>query len=158
VLVGGSVVIGVGTGVGVGVDEGGGDGGGGEGVFAGGLGAAGVGRFVGVTVLGFTVVDGTGETRVRCGPTCERACCDGLGIAGAWTTLLRPGPGPSAIPCGVGEVASRRGINAPPPTAIASRRAETTRSFPLMFSPSPADNIPTRTIGRREDSLEIGGS
>jgi hypothetical protein len=65
----------------------------------------------------------------------------GLGAAGACTTL-RPGPGPSAIPTGAAGFASRRGMSAPPATAIASRSAATTRSLRLMLSPSPADNIP----------------
>jgi hypothetical protein len=64
-----------------------------------------------------------------------------LGTAGAWTTL-RLGPGPSAIPTGAAGLASKRGISAPPATAIASRSAAMTRSLRLMLFPSPADNIP----------------
>ena len=80
----------------------------------------------------------------------------GFGIAGARTTL-RPGPGPRAMPKGEDGVPSRRGISAPPATAIARRSAATTRSFRLMLFPPPADNIPRRTIGRRGDSLDIQG-
>jgi hypothetical protein len=65
----------------------------------------------------------------------------GLGAAGAWTTL-RPGPGPKAIPTGAAGFASRRGMSAPPATAIASRSAAMTRSLRLMLFPPPADNIP----------------
>jgi diguanylate cyclase (GGDEF)-like protein len=49
-------------------------------------------------------------------------------------------------------------MSAPPATAIASKSAAETRSFPLMLLPPPADNIPTRAIGRRGAALEIRGS
>jgi hypothetical protein len=78
--------------------------------------------------------DTTGATRAALGAI-ERAPtrCAGPGIAGARTTLrLGAGPGPSATPAGVGDEASRRGMRAPPTTAIASRRAATARSFWLM--------------------------
>ena len=74
-------------------------------------------------------------------PRDRAALCGSLGAAGAWTTL-RPGPGPSAIPTGAAGFASRRGMSAPPATAIASRSVATTLSLRLMLSPSPADNIP----------------
>jgi len=45
------------------------------------------------------------------------------------------------MPSEVGGDASSRGISAPPATAIASNSAATKRSFPLMFSPFPADNF-----------------
>jgi diguanylate cyclase (GGDEF)-like protein len=49
-------------------------------------------------------------------------------------------------------------MTAPPATAIASNNAATIRSLRLMFSPPPADNFPSRTIGRREDTLETRGA
>ena len=75
-------------------------------------------------------------------------------MVGAWTTL-RPGPGASATPSGVAGDASRRGINAPPTTATASNSPAITSSLRLMFLPSPADNYPQGSIGRRGDWLEI---
>jgi hypothetical protein len=97
--------------------------------------------------VGWTVTGATGAVEVTAGWTgvevaCrETAWCGGFGLAGACTTL-GPGPGPSAIPKGVDGDASRRGINAPPATATTSSSPAITRSFRLMYSPSPADNLP----------------
>jgi hypothetical protein len=59
------------------------------------------------------------------------------------------------MPNGAAEEPSRRGINAPPATAIASNNAAITRSLALMLFLPPADNFPRGTIGRRDASLEI---
>jgi hypothetical protein len=61
------------------------------------------------------------------------------------------------MPRGAEGDASRCGINALPTTATVSRSPAITRSFRLMFLPSPADNFPEGTIGRRDASLEIEG-
>src|SRR3954447_2054909 len=61
------------------------------------------------------------------------------------------------MPRGTAGDASRRGITAPPPTAIASNSPAITNSLRLMLSPPPADNYPQGTIGRRGDSLELQG-
>src|SRR5207253_2263443 len=82
-----------------------------------------------------------------------RASVDVILVAVA-TTTLRPGTGPIATPREVTGAERRRGINATPTTAIASRSAATARSFRLMPLPSPADNIPTGSIGRKGASLE----
>lgn len=99
-------------------------------------------------MVGAGTLDTTGEGRTAfCGDEFGRAepWLGGFGIEGAWTTL-RLGPGPSAIPSGAdGAAPSRRGITAPPATAIASRRAAITLSLPLMSSPPPADTISQRT-------------
>jgi hypothetical protein len=73
-------------------------------------------------------------------------------IVGATTTLL-PGPGSIARPREVTGAERRRGINATPTTAIASRKAATTRSLRLMPLPSSGDNIPRGSIGRMDVSL-----
>jgi hypothetical protein len=80
----------------------------------------------------------------------------GVWIVGAWTM---PGAGfsPSAMPSAVAGDASSRGNNAPPTTATTSNSPAITRSVRLMFPPSPADNFPEATIGRRDGSLEIEG-
>ena len=62
------------------------------------------------------------------------------------------------MPSGVEEFASSRGISAPPPTATASMSPATRRSLRLMFPPSPADNFPGGSIGRRDVSLETEGA
>jgi len=102
-------------------------------------------RATGVTgvdeATGVTTPDAIVATPVVPAPCVRGAPRGGVGAAGACTTL-RPGPGPSAIPTGAAGLASKRGISAPPATAIASRSAATTRSLRLMLFPSPADNIP----------------
>jgi hypothetical protein len=131
----------------------GGGGGGGGGVVVGGevvvVGTVGVGSVVAGVVRGpdpgvcfpWVVLEsgcvasdtnGVGTAVARLDEMCgEAARRGGFGIAGAWTTRL-PGPGASAMPTGVVGDASKRGINAPPATAIASRSPATTRSLRLM--------------------------
>jgi hypothetical protein len=148
---------------------GGGGGGGGDDVVVvgGGGGGGGGGVVTGTVVVGVVVTVGvgfvraaalafgavvrataaTGATEATTFGTTVAAPCGrgvrrgGLGAAGACTTL-RVGPGPSAIPTGAAGLASKRGMSAPPATAIASRSAAITRSLRLMLFPSPADNIP----------------
>src|SRR5262249_61495782 len=78
------------------------------------------------------------------GCRCEGvAWCRALVIAGgAWTTT-RLGPGPSGTPRGRAGTESRRGINAAPATATASRSAAIARSSPFIVSlplPDPASS------------------
>jgi hypothetical protein len=59
------------------------------------------------------------------------------------------------MPSDVAGEASRRGIDAPPTTATASNSPAIKSSLRLMLLPPPADNIPTGSIGKRGDWLEI---
>jgi diguanylate cyclase (GGDEF)-like protein len=100
-----------------------------------------------------------GVTRVREDVAGRALCLGGFGTAGARTTT-RSGPGAAATPTAPLTVPAgwdrRRGIRAPPATAVASSNAAIPRSILLMPFPSPADNIPRGTIGTRGFRLKIG--